>query len=338
MVSPHTRGWTCCAQASRTDGHGFPAHAGMDPACARPASRRCRFPRTRGDGPCRSCARVRPLWVSPHTRGWTPVLLTPHFAVVGFPAHAGMDPACARPASRPCRFPRTRGDGPVGYASVGVLLAVSPHTRGWTQRSGVTQPQGIGFPAHAGMDPAPSCVPPHQGRFPRTRGDGPLEAVRPPPVLEVSPHTRGWTAALGDGGRLPAGFPAHAGMDLRESGRPDRAWRFPRTRGDGPWSPGVTPAHTEVSPHTRGWTCTTLCILAPSGGFPAHAGMDPCRRSRTWIRAWFPRTRGDGPPTIYDGDLVVMVSPHTRGWTRGLRRLRRRRGGFPAHAGMDPTT
>ena len=53
-------------------------------------------------------------------------------------------------------------------------------------------------------------------------------------------------------------------------------------------------------------------------------------------RVWFPRPRGDGPPRRRQGRRQGRVSPPTRGWTQ-LRRLTLMvRGGFPAHAGMDP--
>ena len=48
-----------------------------------------------------------------------------------------------------------------------------------------------------------------------------------------------------------------------------------------------------------------------------------------------PRTRGDGPVRHAVIASMHPGSPHTRGWTFFLVRLRRRRQGFPAHAGMD---
>ena len=79
--------------------------------------------------------------------------------------------------------------------------------------------------------------------------------------------------------RLEGGFPAHAGMDL------DRSWRswvsswLPRTRGDGPLKTLCRGCHIQASPHTRGWTLRVPMPANLSGGFPAHAGMDPARRT-----------------------------------------------------------
>ena len=77
--------------------------------------------------------------VSPPTRGWTPssspVLLADN--LMGFPAHAGMDPQGILSLTYPGRH------------------LVSPPTRGWTR---LAMPGALvsttGFPAHAGMDPA----------------------------------------------------------------------------------------------------------------------------------------------------------------------------------------
>ena len=122
-------------------------------------------------------------------------------------------------------------------------------------------------------------------RFPRPRGDGPLDAVDVAQKA-VSPPTRGWTPLI----------------DRR------LVERFPRPRGD-----GRDVASAEVSPPTRGWTrpCHVIGRAAiQRRGFPAHAGMD-----RPIYRAWrvpahagmdpkylahgFPRPRGDGPLSAY---------------------------------------
>ena len=172
--------------------------------------------------------------------------------------------------------------------------------------------------------------------FPRTRGDGPWLHTCVPGLIEVSPHTRGWTRGQPRGHVADPGFPAHAGMDPAASGRWRRGRRFPRTRGDGPprWPAPVL--DSRVSPHTRGWTRPAPRRRSRPRGFPAHAGMDPCgcSEARPWSR--FPRTRGDGPLWIAGVDSVWRVSPHTRGWTPTTLPPDDRAAGFPAHAGMDP--
>ena len=213
---------------------GFPAYAGMDPGCRgrRPAP--ARVPRTRGDGP-RKTALPAPLDAgSPHTRGWTRAERGRGLARRGFPAHAGMDPPAAAPPSARPGVPRTRGDGPAPFTWAGGKRRGSPHTRGWTHVPPGALDGGEGFPAHAGMDPAPFLRDTAHGRVPRTRGDGPFTSstVLMPPA--GSPHTRGWTGQANPARPAVAGFPAHAGMD--PNGKTD----LPRDHG--------------VSPHTRGWT------------------------------------------------------------------------------------
>ena len=90
-------------------------------------------------------------------------------------------------------LPRTRGDGPgpvlLGQASE----EASPHTRGWTLMRMATVEGRLGFPAHAGMDPAPTSSGGKLGGLPRTRGDGPITKGLEETASVASPHTRGWT-------------------------------------------------------------------------------------------------------------------------------------------------
>ena len=254
----------------------------------------------------------------------------------GFPAHAGMDPRPWAGSTSPGRFPRTRGDGPPPPRPIGHGFQVSPHTRGWTPAPRLDVAEDVGFPAHAGMDRSFGPTSHASARFPRTRGDGPAPYPPGAAAPSVSPHTRGWTrgAEAAPAGHL--GFPAHAGMDPRRSGRHASGAWFPRTRGDGPCARPGSAAGRWVSPHTRGWTPTARCRGCAARGFPAHAGMDPSEQRWLPTTRRFPRTRGDGPKAKREIEDGVKVSPHTRGWTRRAYPLHTSRSGFPAHAGMDP--
>ena len=66
--------------------------------------------------------------------------------------------------------------------------------------------------------------------------------------------------------------------------------------------------------------------------------MDPLHSSSPSTPVRLPRTRGDGPGEIVKALRDVKASPHTRGWTRVDGECRPARRGFPAHAGMDPTS
>ena len=252
---------------------------------------------------------------SPHTRGWTLRAAGLRVDLMGFPAHAGMDPTS--PSGRPARagLPRTRGDGPVIVSLAVWLMTASPHTRGWTLGVAGRQHEPSGFPAHAGMDLRSRSVSSFRPGLPRTRGDGPCCSASSAPITAASPHTRGWTRhrrvkAAGD-----LGFPAHAGMDPGCSRAGIRLSGLPRTRGDGPGSSAALTRAVTASPHTRGWTRAVPGDQLRAEGFPAHAGMDPGGVGCVHRHCGLPRTRGDGPFAHRDISVVEQASPHTRGWT-----------------------
>ena len=173
-ASPHTRGWTPQVEVHSEPPEGFPAHAGMDPH-SRPARQHSgRLPRTRGDGPRHSLARLGERKASPHTRGWTRVPARGKSIACGFPAHAGMDPGGPRASRGHPRLPRTRGDGPSRLTITSPRSRASPHTRGWTATTAGPDRRYHGFPAHAGMDLVLWRADGRAGRLPRTRGDGPV--------------------------------------------------------------------------------------------------------------------------------------------------------------------
>ena len=249
-----------------------------------------------------------------------------------------MDPSGHSASHMRARFPRPRGDGPLTGAVSPEGRLVSPPTRGWTVPVVGVAELRRGFPAHAGMDPPQSTQGTAPARFPRPRGDGPETDDVATPDLEVSPPTRGWTTTARWLSRSSTGFPAHAGMDRcsRRSLPPCR--RFPRPRGDGPTSQLRMRVEATVSPPTRGWTRERITESDVDGGFPAHAGMDPARSRHSPAPRWFPRPRGDGPIYIAAETEAAAVSPPTRGWTSPAPCPETAAGGFPAHAGMDPST
>ena len=315
-ASPHTRGWTRGGRSRPWSVSGFPAHAGMDRDDRSVRAARTGLPRTRGDGPLGAAGRLGRNLASPHTRGWTVEDLRADDLRGGFPAHAGMDLRAPPASPTRGRLPRTRGDGPRAPCSTARRPTASPHTRGWTARGRGKPSLQQGFPAHAGMDPGAALEDVAGIGLPRTRGDGP-RAERPADAGGVaSPHTRGWTPDRQRRRRPRQGFPAHAGMD-------HAAVR-------------LVDLDTEASPHTRGWTLRGIDPRGELRGFPAHAGMDPASGSPRRPRSRLPRTRGDGPSFVALLGVFDTASPHTRGWTRGHPDHGRGRGGFPAHAGMDP--
>ena len=192
-ASPHTRGWTRRPLGVPRLDDGFPAHAGMDRSPPTPMLDGPRLPRTRGDGPRAAGRGQEGVWASPHTRGWTPLRRCAGDRRDGFPAHAGMDPRTAQRKRHRARLPRTRGDGPASVCGSRGGYRASPHTRGWTHVVPLADLVRVGFPAHAGMDPAAPRSHPFRAGLPRTRGDGPCTARRSRRAPRASPHTRGWT-------------------------------------------------------------------------------------------------------------------------------------------------
>ena len=153
------------------------------------------------------------------------------------------------------RFPRLRGDGPATVLAAITNTEVSPPARGWPRHTNQAALVEAGFPACAGMAPTTWRRKSGGPRFPRLRGDGPLEMGIGLRSDRVSPPARGWPLHAHRRGHVLQGFPACAGM------APGRG--VPRT-----------------------------CVHQ---GFPACAGMDPPPRTTTWPRKWSPRLRGDGP-------------------------------------------
>ena len=252
------------------------------------------------------------------------------------PAHAGMDPARGSRARGRGSFPRTRGDGPHPEDVLKEEGVFPPHTRGWTPACREIRDGKDVSPAHAGMDPGLRSTRRKPSSFPRTRGDGPQTGSLVRKLRGFPPHTRGWTLESHSSGCGMGVSPAHAGMDPRYSSTSAKRQRFPRTRGDGPWTVPRVFRVGMFPPHTRGWTRHHY----PEGGrqdvSPAHAGMDPphpCRRSGS---SSFPRTRGDGPSPVSEYCKDSGFPPHTRGWTRVCRAHVRSGCVSPAHAGMDP--
>ena len=173
-------------------------------------------------------------------------------------------------------------------------------------------------------------------RLPRTRGDGPGDTSCSAVRISAPPHARGWTP-LPEFRRSPAaGSPARAGMDPRRRNRRSSGRGLPRTRGDGPPRGAKWERDPAAPPHARGWTLSHARDDAAGSGSPARAGMDRAPLRARGRRRRLPRTRGDGPLSVFVEGDGFEAPPHARGWTVGRGRVHLRRAGSPARAGMDP--
>ena len=335
-ASPRSRGWTRLAGRREGGGGGFPALAGMDPSCSTRVARSSRLPRARGDGPDSTVLCHIHTRASPRSRGWTLAPRPPPDPRAGFPALAGMDPSATTSVVRLRGLPRARGDGPGSLGGGGGADGASPRSRGWTPLRCRHPSLRGGFPALAGMDPPYFMAMKPQERLPRARGDGPSPLADAAGPTRASPRSRGWTAVSYRVTAAAYGFPALAGMDPARRLWAPCAAGLPRARGDGPASTLETITPSLASPRSRGWTrCNDGCT-GYQGGFPALAGMDPRAPSSPPGQPGLPRARGDGPGSLGGAATRMVASPRSRGWTRGVVPLDRRRVGFPALAGMDP--
>ena len=169
-----------------------------------------------------------------------------------FPAYAGMFRINLVQQNLCFRFPRIRGDVPLGKNGYQAYLPFSPHTRGCSSHLLIGRVCLGVFPAYAGMfrrTGSPAVVP---HGFPRIRGDVPHPTTWLNGGEWFSPHTRGCSGqnATAD---FPLGvFPAYAGMFLRSLSRGMTQRCFPRIRGDVPASAMAELRQIEFSPHTRG--------------------------------------------------------------------------------------
>ena len=335
-ASPRMRGWTCPSGAAKatTVGSGFPAHAGMDRHHAALAS-------------------SRPGGGFPAHAGMDPTRRLPcelHSDRRGFPAHAGMDLVTAKGSADRSWLPRACGDGPVSAGRIPTSKWASPRMRGWTLSGLRHWPYlgSCGFPAHAGMDPCVRTSARHaeQVASPRMRGWTLVLLPRSECTARLaSPRMRGWTrrARKACAGSPTCGFPAHAGMDPRAAARRSATSWLPRACGDGPVASEVNRNTLRASPRMRGWTHRGRAVRQKDRGFPAHAGMDPTEPSLvSQMISASPRMRGwTVRVLLLVRQLIVqLASPRMRGWT--LRRCRASKygyiRGFPAHAGMDPSS
>ena len=92
---------------------------------------------------------------------------------------------------------------------------------------------------------------------------------------KATPHTRGSTHADTSDTDSIAGYPAYAGIDLKQMGERFLRDRLPRIRGDRPLNRLVNRQVLQATPHTRGSILFETQINGGINGYPAYAGIDP---------------------------------------------------------------
>ncbi len=127
------------------------------------------------------------------------------------------------------------------------------------------------------------------------RGDRPVFVDSGQYGVEATPHARGstWRITHLPSGR--AGYPACAGIDLARAIIVGPQARLPRMRGDRPLGESLEALIHAATPHARGSTRAASDNPSFAYGYPACAGIDPCRIGQSIIRLRLPRMRGDRP-------------------------------------------
>ena len=195
-----------------------------------------------------------------------------------------------------------------------------------------------GYPAQAGIDRKRGNCRNSPTRLPRAGGDRPGSARQPKRVRWATPRRRGSTRGRDAGGRVDLGYPAQAGID--RSLRPPQRRRFglPRAGGDRPNTDRVRMAVDWATPRRRGSTPFTESRTLAGSGYPAQAGIDPfvtyvMRRGRG-----LPRAGGDRPSKPSRESRRSSATPRRRGSTLHGQPAAHRVAGYPAQAGIDPTS
>ena len=315
-IPPRSRGCTLQAVMRYEQLDDSPALAGMHPDPAAHAGTADRFPRARGDAPCRPSFRACRMTIPPRSRGCTHGIVVPLRHARDSPALAGMHPRGLGDIEGRVRFPRARGDAPRRRRVPEHRREIPPRSRGCTLHDLKLFSVEADSPALAGMHPGSGPAASARTRFPRARGDAPY------------PDQTG-TIRVRDSPALAGMHPCPPPLDVNCSG-------FPRARGDAPGH-RYTREHIEsIPPRSRG--CTRVEHRDPRRGrdSPALAGMHPTEgwHPLSWHR--FPRARGDAPCSLGESGSTTRIPPRSRGCTPALRERGQDRADSPALAGMHP--
>ena len=217
MFSPRARGCSLGISCFHIGIAVFPACAGMFPCVSPPCDQGARFPRVRGDVPTIASNAAKIGKFSPRARGCSHLYerLVSYTAV--FPACAGMfrcrtGCGCVRHG-----FPRVRGDVPLENIEPDTKSEFSPRARGCSSPSTWPCRWCRVFPACAGMFRAPRKSAPPPPRFPRVRGDVPVQFAANLMLVLFSPRARGCSGIRLRDKNPQEVFPACAGMFLSRS-------------------------------------------------------------------------------------------------------------------------
>jgi len=173
VATPHARGSTGLRPSCKRIPCGYPACAGIDLLAVSRFVAPWRLPRMRGDRPKSGIPATTGREATPHARGSTLAEQVLTSAGLGYPACAGIDLSRGRSLARRIWLPRMRGDRPAMPSIASSIAQATPHARGSTRYRKSERRGHHGYPACAGIDPAPHTDRTAQERLPRMRGDRP---------------------------------------------------------------------------------------------------------------------------------------------------------------------
>ncbi len=252
--SPHAWGWSAVTMIIKLVIAVLPTRVGMVRTIPLQMQPDNRSPHTRGDGPDLPICRLASQAFSPHAWGWSGDggKLFAQGSVL--PTRVGMVRRLNLGAGVLGSSPHTRGDGPLGLATLALLTLFSPHAWGWSALAGSRSSAGSVLPTRVGMVRGEGGAGRHRGRSPHTRGDGPHRKTCRIRFLPFSPHAWGWSDFGCQVAMRHDVLPTRVGM-VRD-GRPATCacTCSPHTRGDGPRCHGPAGTRRSFSPHAWGWS------------------------------------------------------------------------------------
>jgi len=157
-------------------------------------------------------------------------------------------------------------------------------------------------------------------------------------MVRASPRSRGSARLESAGPHHLAGFPALAGIGPLPARYACTPRGLPRARGDRPAAAELPSLAAPASPRSRGSARCGCRGDRDRHGFPALAGIGPRSEASAGSCRRLPRARGDRPRKIIAGSTPLVASPRSRGSAPDRRNPRYGHRGFPALAGIGPTS
>ena len=238
---------------------------------------------------------------------------TAAFPEDSIPAHAGKTTPTRRPWCGSSAHPRSRGENQQRLDLGAESRGSSPLTRGKPRPQSWQKRASRLIPAHAGKTRCQLRLRRRGRAHPRSRGENRPAAAQLRSQLDSSPLTRGKPHRRIQGVVARRLIPAHAGKTNFPDPDSRQARAHPRSRGENRLGEDNDVAVSGSSPLTRGkphkaWTKALQARL-----IPAHAGKTGHDTPGSSRSSAHPRSRGENPSTLNNGENVNGSSPLTRG-------------------------